>query len=703
MRNDGACPVRKLLYIVLVFLMAAVVLLLTKNSRGPGATELSPDAIAEKYAGGVDCSKLSVIYPLDGTVFPPEAPPPILRWRPDLSGSDTWVLSVDAAGMSRMTFTSENHQWSPSESNWQTIKQHSSEKPCSIAIIGVKRAEPGEILSAATLNLNTSTDPVGAPIFYREVNLPFKEAVKDPTKIRWRLGAVESRKRPPVVLKNLPVCGNCHSFSADGSLMGLDVDYANDKGSYAIAPVSRQIALKKEHIITWSDYKREDKTPTFGLLSQVSPDGRYVVSTVKDRSVFVPRDELAFSQLFFPIRGILTVYDRESKTFVSLPGADDPKFVQSNPTWSPDGKHIVFARSKAYRLKRESVSNRALLTPDECREFLEEGKTFLFDLYRIPFNDGKGGTPEPLKGASQNGMSNFFAKYSPNGNWIVFCKAKSFMLLQPDSELHIIPSAGGKARRLGCNTSRMNSWHSWSPNSRWIVFSSKVFGPYTQLFLAHIDEDGKSAPAMLLHHFTGTRGAANIPEFLNGPPDAIAAIKDEFIDDVSFFRAGCEYVHAGDLKNAARMFHKALEMNPDNLEAHNNLGNILLRPETAGEAAAHFREVTRLRPQDPTGHLNLGTAFRFQNQLEEAARCFQHALKLDPNDGRGHNNLALMLIQQKKLKEARQHLARAAELMPRDLSVRHNLATLLKDLGETEEAERISKEIRRLQSEQPAP
>ena len=39
-------------------------------------------------------------------------------------------------------------------------------------------------------------------------------------------------------------------------------------------------------------------------------------------------------------------------------------------------------------------------------------------------------------------MSNYFAKYSPDGNWIVFCKAKSFMLLQPDSELYIIPAAG---------------------------------------------------------------------------------------------------------------------------------------------------------------------------------------------------------------------------------------------------------------------
>ena len=69
------------------------------------------------------------------------------------------------------------------------------------------------------------------------------------------------------------------------------------------------------------------------------------------------------------------------------------------------------------------------------------------------------------------------------------------MLLQPDSELYIIPAGGGAARRLQCNTSRMNSWHSWSPNSRWLVFSSKAESPYTQLFLTHIDEQGESSAA----------------------------------------------------------------------------------------------------------------------------------------------------------------------------------------------------------------
>ena len=150
------------------------------------------------------------------------------------------------------------------------------------------------------------------------------------------------------MLGNVPVCANCHSFSADGTLMGLDVDYANDKGSYAILRVEEQTVLDPGKVITWSDYKRDANEPTFGLLSQISPDGNYVVSTVKDRSVFVPKPDDEFSQLFFPIKGILAVYDRQTdKTFSALPGADDPQYVQSNPTWSPTENGFVFARSKA--------------------------------------------------------------------------------------------------------------------------------------------------------------------------------------------------------------------------------------------------------------------------------------------------------------------------------------------------------------------
>jgi hypothetical protein len=375
--------------------------ILPSCAREPDARS---DALLAHLDEGVEYGGLTINQPLDGTLFPPEIAPPVFRWADSRPDADTWLISFSFSdGGPRESFRASGSDWTPPPDRWADIKRRSLEQDATVSILGFSAAAPDKILSAARITIRTSADEVGAPLFYREVNLPFIEAVKDPTKIRWRFGEVSATEPPPVVLENLPVCGNCHSFSADGALLGMDVDYANDKGSYALAAVGHEMALADDNIITWSDYRRDDGQKTFGLLSQVSPDGRYAISTVKDRSVFVAKPELAFSQLFFPIQGILAVYDRTTQAFRPLPGADDPQYVQSNPTWSPDGQTIVFARSAVHRLEHDT--GYALLTKEQCAEFLEEGKTFRFDLYRIPFNDGAGGVPEPLAGASNNGMS----------------------------------------------------------------------------------------------------------------------------------------------------------------------------------------------------------------------------------------------------------------------------------------------------------
>ncbi|GAH93812.1 unnamed protein product, partial [marine sediment metagenome] len=80
-----------------------------------------------------------------------------------------------------------------------------------------------------------------------------------------------------------------------------------EKGIYIIEifDIEKYMPITKDKIITWSDFRKEDGENTFGLLSQISPDGRYVLSTVKDRSIFVPIDDLYYSQLFFPFKGIV--------------------------------------------------------------------------------------------------------------------------------------------------------------------------------------------------------------------------------------------------------------------------------------------------------------------------------------------------------------------------------------------------------------
>jgi tetratricopeptide (TPR) repeat protein len=621
------------------------------------------DQILNEYREDVNCSAIVVGYPWNETIFPPEIIPPRFEWKDDNQKPDSWIVSINFHDSTKgLAFLSNMKEWTPSEEQWTTIKRRSIEKKANINIFGFNHSGPNKFFSKASFSISTSKDSVGAPIFYREVNLPFENAVKDPTRIRWRFGKISSLEQPPIVLDSLPVCGNCHSFSSDGSLLGMDVDYANDKGSYTIVKTEKEMTLEKKNIITWSDYKREDKELTFGLLSQVSPDGKYAISTVKDRSVFVAVDNLEFSQLFFPVKGILAVYDRDKEIFYSLPGADDKKYVQSNPSWSPDGKYIVFARSKAITLKSIREKGGVLLTAEECKDFIDRESLFKFDLYRIPFNNGKGGIPEPLKGASNDRMSNYFAKYSPDGKWIVFCKAKSFMLLQEDSELYIIPAEGGEAIRLSCNTKRMNSWHSWSPNSKWLVFASKANSAYTQLFITHIDENGNSSPAVLLSQFTAPDRAANIPEFVNIDANGIKKIKEQFIDANSYLRTAQEHMRTNDYTNAEIACQKALKINPENWEVQLEMAVIRDGQGRLNDAIPYCREAVRINPRNGNAQSLLGILLWKTSKQEEGMVYLTEGVRLDPLDANSRIRLSQALLEQGKIDEAREHLTRAASL-----------------------------------------
>lgn len=645
---------------------------------------------------------LTITNPFDKAVFPPEIVAPVFRWLAPESSVNEWLVSVrfDKSPV-RFEHFVRTAMWRPSPQEWELMKRSSVDGRAVVSVVGRGARDGTPVFLQGTVTLTTSKDPLPDSVFYREVILPFSDAVKDPSRIRWRFGSIANEAAPPVVLENLPVCGNCHSFSADGKVLGMDVDYGNDKGAYALTTIAKEMALATSDIITWSDYKRDPNNPTFGLLSQVSPDGQFVVSTVKDRSVFVARPDLAFSQLFFPIQGILAVYDNRAKAFNSLPGADDAAFVQSNPAWSRDGKVIVFARHPAHKLENLRDKQRALLTPEECDEFVAGQTRFKYDLYRIPFNGGRGGVAEPLMGASGNGMSNYFARFSPDGRWIVFCQANSFMLLQPDSKLYILPAAGGKARLLQGNTARMNSWHSWSSNSRWLVFSSKVNSPYTQLFVTHIDENGVDAPAVLLEHLTAPDRAANIPEFVPTAPDAIVRIDPRFVDDVSLWRSGMALMDAGDAVGAGARFREALAINPRNSKAHITLGNTLEAAGNNDEAMNHYSEAIRLDPASAIGHINTGNIFLKRNDHARAMAEYRLALKNEPENLYAHYNLGQTYLAEGKVSEALAQLLEVHRQSPDNAALCFLLGSVNQRLGKRGDALRFYKAALRIRPDYP--
>ncbi|MGB7549253.1 MAG: tetratricopeptide repeat protein [Terracidiphilus sp.] len=654
---------------------------------------------------------ISIDYPENGSIFPPGITPPTFLWRDGVAASwkiditfadeapSIHVLSkgermhIGAIDPECVSTTNElpkltpqqaaSWTWTPDAATWQKIQSHSTAASATMTITGYNNAHAAS--SQSHIAFSTSVDPVGAPIFYRDVPLMPSAGANGTVQplspaaihlIRWRLRDIR-RPESRTLLTNMPTCANCHSFSRDGKTMGIDVDGpANDKGLYAVVPVQRHISIQNKDVVEWNTDGQAGRIRV-GFMSQVSPDGRYVVSTFAGSSLDISNTyyvtnfkDYRFLQVFYPTRGILEWYSRATGKRQPLPGADDPRYVQTDGVWSPDGKYIVFARAEA-RDPYPEGQEKAIRANDPNETQIQ------YSLYRVPFNQGKGGTPEPIAGASHNGMSNNFPKVSPDGRWIVFVQCRNGQLMRPDSQLYIVPSGGGIARRLHANTPLMNSWHSFSPNGRWLVFSSKARSPYTQMYLTHIDKDGNDSPAILIDNSTASNRAVNIPEFVNIDGDGIEDIQVPAVNLYKLMDEAMQLEEKGENNQALALWKKAVAMEPGNAKAQNGLGISLFVHGESREAFAHLRQAIHINPLSVESHYLLGKFMLDQGHAKQALPDLQTAVAIRPHFESGEEALAGAYEALGDSAEALAHWQKARAIDPSRISAILGTAWLL--------------------------
>jgi hypothetical protein len=478
--------------------------------------------------------ELNIFYPFNNALFPPEIIAPEFIWNINHPHSSQYLIKINLLNENIYSAYVFENRWQPDSLLWEQIKKMAVSKVLLFSALSTIETDSTKIHLKDSVKFQFSTDPVGAPLFYRQLGLPFTYASHNLESIEWRIGDISNYKKPRTLLTGVNNCGNCHSFSNNGKYLGIDFNYLNDKGGYAISTIDKETKIDKDNFMSWNMYS-DNTGKSSGFLSALSPDGRYVISTINDKPITNFRDH---NFRFFPVEGVLAVYDRQSNEIWELHGANDPAFVQCNATWSPDGKTIIFAKAPA--LTKEEQNDHTLI-----KEYAEGLKDFKFDLWSMPFNNGKGGQAKPIKGAGNNKKSNYFPRVSPNGKWIVFTQSENFMLRQLDSKLIIVPFDGGEARELDCNLPEMNSWHSWSPNGKWIAFSTKYFSQATSIALSHINDEGFASPPVILQNFTDAKKAANLPEFVNIAYNDFGSITTPFLDNFSIEIINIETVNDG--------------------------------------------------------------------------------------------------------------------------------------------------------------
>ena len=664
--------------------------------------------VAEKALarGAADVPAIVVDYPPASAILPPELPPVAFRWRdpsdhvalwriviafadgsPEVevktAGARMHVGEIDHLCIAQLnelpTLTSEEaagHTWVPDEHLWARIRKQSTGGGATITVTGYEDEAATRPVSTGRSSFRTSEDPVGAPVFYRDVPLipadrngqlgilP-KDAI---ALIKWRLRDIASTSSR-TLMEGLPTCANCHSFSADGKTMGIDVDGPmNDKSLYAVVPLKNVTSIGTRDVYRWNTASGEQggRKLRAAFMSQVSPDGRYVLTTIDERDpmhlnraygleekyYFTVYRDYRFGQVFFPTRGILAWRDVATGQTRPLPGADDPRYVQTDGVWSRDGKWIVFARAGAETAFPAGAAP-AMFANDPHETQLQ------YSLYRIAFNEGRGGRAEPITGASDNGMSNNFPKISPDGRWIVFVQCHNGQLMRPDSRLFIVPFQGGEARLMKCNTRLMNSWHSFSPNGRWLVFASKARSPYTQLYLTHIDPEGNDSPPILIENTQAANRAANIPEFVNVAPGGFEKLEIPAADFYRIFELASDMMSKGQIAQALPQWRKAMELDPEDERVRVNLGLSMDHEGLINEAVEQFRKAIELAPEHAEAYDNLARDLLLRGNVDDAIQTYTTGLNIEPNNAGAQANLGTALYQKGRFQEAIDHCERA--------------------------------------------
>src|SRR5579859_2748418 len=142
---------------------------------------------------------ITLDYPRTGSIFPPEITPPTFLWHDAVTTANQWRISVSFSdGTPPLHFEStgskppigqidercvsstnelpkltpemeKSHSWVPDAASWEKIKKHSVTSAAVVKITGLSLNNPHQALSSGETSFTTSTDPVGAPIFYRDV------------------------------------------------------------------------------------------------------------------------------------------------------------------------------------------------------------------------------------------------------------------------------------------------------------------------------------------------------------------------------------------------------------------------------------------------------------------------------------------------------------------------------------------------------
>lgn len=161
---------------------------------------------------------------------------------------------------------------------------------------------------------------------------------------------------------------------------------------------------------------------------------------------------------------------------------------------------------------------------------------------------------------------------------------------------------------------------------------------------------------------------------------------NESSDAPSLCRHGDALAEAGRVEEAVAHYHRAIALDPNCVDAHNNLGGALAALGRLAAAEESYRRAIAIDANTVVAHYNLGNLQRGLGRLEDAERSYREAIARQPGFRIARFTLANLLKQRGRLEEADFEFCRLLELQPDYVEALNNRGTVLCELGRLDEA-----------------
>lgn len=318
---------------------------------------------------------------------------------------------------------------------------------------------------------NTVSEQKIDPFLYYRLLHPGYESWKEISIVQRSMESFRER----TVLANNAVdhnCVNCHAFNQNRPQDFMFHMRGSMGGTYFVSDGDlRKFDLKTKELENGATYPRWHPSGKFVAFSSNKVVQQF--HAVENKKIEV-----------LDLNSSLVLYDLVENEISPIPVDRGKEFMDTYPEWSPDGRTLYFCRA-------------AQIGPGY------DYRDTKYNLCRVVFNpeSKKFGSPEVIFDAASLGKSVSFPRISPDGETLVFTYHDygCFSIWHKEADLYSINLKDLSVERLDANSDFTESYHSWSSNGKWLVFSSKRGDGLTaRPYISYVDAKGKTRKPFVL-------------------------------------------------------------------------------------------------------------------------------------------------------------------------------------------------------------